>query len=662
MAITATNLAAAHDTTNRTSTAYSTASISFVAGRVYMLAVRARVASGTPAVGSITGGGNTWTLLQTSSQVNVTLWLYYCVAASTTSDTISITPDGVTTWTQAGWIVDEFTNAAAVAQSAQNSNPSTHTSLTVTLPGFFYPATSVAYGVFAHNEDTALTAGSGFTDLGASTEASENANRIKSIYKVGEDTGVDITSASTSSDVFGVAAEISESVPNFPAVEDVTTSYFSAATAHAVNMPASVTAGQLLFVVLGIDQAATITTPSGWTVVEDSTTRCKSYARISDGTEGGTTVDFVTATSREMAAHVYRISNWYGTISTGVFAGTPNGSSAGNPDCPTLDPGLGGKEFLWIAAVGHTTNGATINSAPTNYLGYTETNDPPGANDIALASAYRQMYESTEDPGTFPGTTIKTYNSNTFAILVKPPIDYVTLSTKIATAESFGTATLRATINPSAIATGVAFGTHELQAGAASITPDLIASAEAFGSHELLQISVISLQGNGIASEEAFGTHELQPGAVNISPDAIATAESFGTHSLQAAIRPDGIISAEAFGTPYFISHISPSGIATAEAFGTVIFLRYILPSAIATAESFGTAELQPGVAYISPSAIATLESFGLHRLAKALAGRIPPPPGLAGDGAGLQPGVSAFRVNPPSGQSKSGLWLPPGV
>lgn len=212
MAIAATNLAAAHDTANRTSTAYTTASISFVAGRTYMLAVRARVSSGTPAVGSITGGGNTWTLVETVNVSNITLWLYYCVAVSTTSGAISITPDGVTTWTQGGWIVDEFSGAIPrpIAQSAQNSETGSHSSLAVTLATFDDATDNAAYGVFAHNEDTALTAGSGFADLGASAESSENANRIKSIWKTGQDTSVDITSATTSSDVFGIAVEIIE--------------------------------------------------------------------------------------------------------------------------------------------------------------------------------------------------------------------------------------------------------------------------------------------------------------------------------------------------------------------------------------------------------------------------------------------------------------------
>lgn len=209
MSIVATNLAAAHDLTDKINTPYSTASISFVKGRAYLLTVRARVAAGTPGIGSVSGGGNTWAPLQTVNLSNITIWLYSCTAVSTTAAAIEITPDNVTTWTQAAWIVDEFTNVAAVpvVQSAQNSEPASHSSLTVTLAAFA-GSNNAAYGCFAQNEDTEITAGSGFTDLGATGTAVENSNRMKSIWRRGADTTVDVTTATTNSDIFGVAAEI----------------------------------------------------------------------------------------------------------------------------------------------------------------------------------------------------------------------------------------------------------------------------------------------------------------------------------------------------------------------------------------------------------------------------------------------------------------------
>ena len=209
MSINATNLAAAYDLTNRTATSYVTGNISFVKGRLYMLTIRGRTATTAPLLSTVTGGGNTWLLLETVNISNVSQYLYYCVAASTTTATISFTPDGITSWTQGGWIVDEFANVSAspILQSEQNSDPNSHSSLTVTLAAFAGP-NNVAYGAFSQNEDTAITPGSGFTGLGAAAESVENVNRLRSMWRRGQDTSVDVTTATTASDIFGVAVEI----------------------------------------------------------------------------------------------------------------------------------------------------------------------------------------------------------------------------------------------------------------------------------------------------------------------------------------------------------------------------------------------------------------------------------------------------------------------
>jgi hypothetical protein len=206
----ATNLDSAYDLANRTATAYSTATISFVEGRLYLLGLRGRTATTEPLIGSVAGGGNTWTLLQTVNVSNVTIWLYYAVAVSTTTDTIDITPDGITTWTQAGWVVDEVITpiASPIVQSAQNNDTASHTSLTVTLASFADATENIAYGFFAQNATNALVPGSGLSELGAAANSTENANLLMSVWRVGQDTGVDVTTASTTDDISGIAVEI----------------------------------------------------------------------------------------------------------------------------------------------------------------------------------------------------------------------------------------------------------------------------------------------------------------------------------------------------------------------------------------------------------------------------------------------------------------------
>ena len=103
-----------------------------------------------------------------------------------------------------------------------------------------------------------------------------------------------------------------------PVVASVTeTAFGTDTTDHYVNIPATVNAGDLLIVLFTNDGSATVTIPSGWTELA-SDTRWSSvwlsvYYKIAAGTEGGTTVDFVTSAAEEAAAQVYRISNCHGT-------------------------------------------------------------------------------------------------------------------------------------------------------------------------------------------------------------------------------------------------------------------------------------------------------------------------------------------------------------
>ena len=103
-----------------------------------------------------------------------------------------------------------------------------------------------------------------------------------------------------------------------PAVASVTETAFGADTAdHYVNMPAAVDTGDLLIVLFTNDGSATVTTPAGWSLLASNASgaqvRLSVYYKIAAGTEGGTTVNFVTSAAEQAAAQVYRITNWHGT-------------------------------------------------------------------------------------------------------------------------------------------------------------------------------------------------------------------------------------------------------------------------------------------------------------------------------------------------------------
>jgi len=186
------------------------------------------------------------------------------------------------------------------------------------------------------------------------------------------------------------------------------TSFPTDSTAHAVSMPALVNAGDLLVVFLACDGTPNVVAPTGWTFFfgwnswGGATTKFSMYAKRANGTEGGTTVNFVTTTAERAAAQVYRISGWRdsGTIANDVEVNV-TGSTDANPDPPALDPMHWGTEnTLWIAAYGaEGHNNAT--AFPANYLGGTYTESDRSATSASLASAYRTAAVGAEDPAPF---------------------------------------------------------------------------------------------------------------------------------------------------------------------------------------------------------------------------------------------------------------------
>ncbi len=201
----------------------------------------------------------------------------------------------------------------------------------------------------------------------------------------------------------------------FPTVASVTESTFSTATtAHAVLMPATVVSGDLLLALLRCDADATsITTPSGWTAKSGAVTGAL-YAKVADGTEGGTTVDFVTDIADEMAAQVYRINKntWYGDVGIGVTFADATATST-TPDPPNLAPGWGTLDILWLA-ISHDTTSTAYTAFPANYTNTINTQETGG--DASVVSVRRELNASSENPGTFTLAASRLWHARTIAI------------------------------------------------------------------------------------------------------------------------------------------------------------------------------------------------------------------------------------------------------
>lgn len=183
----------------------------------------------------------------------------------------------------------------------------------------------------------------------------------------------------------------------------------SATTTHNVPMPATVDPNDGLGVFFFIDTASNCSA-TGFTPIADvtNTDRMFFFGKVAVGTEDGTNVNFLTTTTSFAVAHVYRIdAGTWAEVVDGFVATTSTGTGV-NPDPPNIDIGVSND---MVILTGVMKAAGSVDSAPTNYTDYTE-----GAANIE-GSARRTITASSENPGTFGGTTSAAWMGVTVAIL-----------------------------------------------------------------------------------------------------------------------------------------------------------------------------------------------------------------------------------------------------
>lgn len=185
----------------------------------------------------------------------------------------------------------------------------------------------------------------------------------------------------------------------FPSIGSSTSNGTAASTTHAVSLPASIAAGDLLIAAVRVGNGAPYTWPAGWNPIVDVGALGIAW-RAADGSEGAS-VSVTSSTSNSGACSSYRITGADTTAGAEATAGTS--TSTTNPDPPSLAPSWGSADVLWFA---YTTRSNTTvpTSFPTNYsLGQISQNNSAG--NTSLHSCARQLTASSEDPGTFSFST-----------------------------------------------------------------------------------------------------------------------------------------------------------------------------------------------------------------------------------------------------------------
>jgi hypothetical protein len=216
-----------------------------------------------------------------------------------------------------------------------------------------------------------------------------------------------------------------------PAVTSVTeTAFDTDTTDHYVNMPATVSTGDLLIVLFTNDGSATVTTPDGWSSlasdVNGSAVRLSLYYKIAAGTEGGTTVNFVTSAGEQAAAQVYRITNWHGTTPPEISVVATGTDTAPNP--ASLNPaGWDVADTLWLAVAGQDRGDQEGTTAyPPGYTDGISTLSSVSTASCRILSARRVRAVASENPGAF--TIPESEQWVAFTIAVRSAPRYLTVS------------------------------------------------------------------------------------------------------------------------------------------------------------------------------------------------------------------------------------------
>lgn len=217
--------------------------------------------------------------------------------------------------------------------------------------------------------------------------------------------------------LFAVGSSAPATYPIF--LSNTVTNVTSSSTTHNIAMPAIVVAGDLLlaFVAARDDN---LTTPAGWTLLGKrsagaSTTTGSVFYKVAAGTEGGTTVNFATATSSLMSAQVVRIQS--GTYSSTPETANTFATSGTTPDPPSLSPSWGSYNVLLFAFVS-TNNSRTISVYPLPDNQQLAATGAPGVGGTHQTTGLctQQATGSTFNPGTFTINVSSFWTAHTIAL------------------------------------------------------------------------------------------------------------------------------------------------------------------------------------------------------------------------------------------------------
>lgn len=205
----------------------------------------------------------------------------------------------------------------------------------------------------------------------------------------------------------------------FPAIGTITpTTFASSVTTMGVAYPGSLNAGDGLLAFAHVRNAGTWTIPSGWNQLTIQNggggVGCMTtFYKLCNGTSDGTAGTWTASVATTGAWQVRKFTGWDGTNIVGSAAS----GDATNANPPNLAPSWGSDDNLWVVGAGHSAASASaFTAAPGSYSGFVNTGASSGGAAVSVASAYRELTGTSEDPGTFTVASNRWWSAVTIAI------------------------------------------------------------------------------------------------------------------------------------------------------------------------------------------------------------------------------------------------------
>ena len=192
----------------------------------------------------------------------------------------------------------------------------------------------------------------------------------------------------------------------FPTVESVTpTSIATLGTSPALDYPATVNSGELILALFAANDPVTITTPSGFTELDDQqgelpVLTAGVWAKIASGTEGGGSVTFGLSESKAACGQILRISGWSGNIASGISISTAAKDTNNVPNSAVVSTSWGSDDNLFLSLFAAADDDVAHTNAPNSYTNAESTISGAGTNSgCSVGSARRNLAAASDDPG-----------------------------------------------------------------------------------------------------------------------------------------------------------------------------------------------------------------------------------------------------------------------